>query len=245
MHRPPTEFNSQQHRHIKGFTLIELLVAIAIIAILAAILIPAIGGVRQTANKAECVSRIRQLVIATKAYGNEHGGRAPHPNLTVDGEPSFSHAPHFYSEAAFEKTLKLYLEDRFAAMYCPSALSEDPNGTYDPQVQRVANKPNDFVSYQYFNGDSNGTNPTGKPKPEYNLLFRNTINAPEQYAMWGCLTYVTGSRTYGHMEGRSAGTTPEGMNAGYADGSVRWVPSEQLESYTEDGSYLWPKPNYN
>jgi len=224
-----------------AFSLIELLVAIAIIAILAGILIPTIGHVRKSAKSAECVSRIRQLVIASKAYGNEHQGRPPHPAV-INGNPSFGHAPHRYAVAAYNETLRDYLGSRFDTMYCPGALSEDPNGTYDPKVQRNSDNPNDFVSYQYFHADADGANATGKPLPEYNLLFKSMINAPEEYAMWGCLTYIAGSRSYGHEEGRSSSSTVSGMNAGFADGSVRWVPFEQLEAFSADGSYLWPKP---
>jgi prepilin-type N-terminal cleavage/methylation domain-containing protein/prepilin-type processing-associated H-X9-DG protein len=44
-----------------AFTLIELLVVIAIIAILAALLLPGLAAAKQTANKAKCISNLRQL----------------------------------------------------------------------------------------------------------------------------------------------------------------------------------------
>jgi len=231
-------------RDPQGFTLIELLVVIAIIAILAAVLIPTISKIRSSSSKAECVSRIRQLVIASKAYGNEHQGRPPYPAV-INGNPSYGHAPHRYAVAAFNETLRDYLGNRFDTMHCPGALSDDPNGTYDPEFQRNSDNPNDFVSYQYFHADSNGSNATGNPLPEYNFLFKSMINAPEGYAMWGCLTYTAGTRSFGHVEGRSSSGTIAGMNAGYADGSVRWVPFEQLEAFSGDGSYLWPEPINN
>jgi prepilin-type N-terminal cleavage/methylation domain-containing protein/prepilin-type processing-associated H-X9-DG protein len=49
------------HTKLTGFTLIELLVVIAIIGILAAILIPAISGVRKSANASKSVSNLRQI----------------------------------------------------------------------------------------------------------------------------------------------------------------------------------------
>lgn len=55
-----------------GFTLIELLVCIAIIAILAAILIPVISKVRTNALRTGSVSNLRQLYVACSLYANDH-----------------------------------------------------------------------------------------------------------------------------------------------------------------------------
>ena len=58
----------------RGFTLIELLVVISIIAILAAMLLPAIGAVREAAHSARCQSSQRQLGLAVQSYASDNDG---------------------------------------------------------------------------------------------------------------------------------------------------------------------------
>ncbi|MDR3183535.1 MAG: DUF1559 domain-containing protein, partial [Planctomycetaceae bacterium] len=54
-----------------AFTLIELLVVTAIILLLAGILIPAVNGARESARRAQCIARQRDIVTAMTAYHTE------------------------------------------------------------------------------------------------------------------------------------------------------------------------------
>ncbi len=57
-----------------GLTLIELLVVIAIIAVLLAVLLPSLSGVRAAGRSAVCLSQQRQLGLALAGYATEHEG---------------------------------------------------------------------------------------------------------------------------------------------------------------------------
>ena len=69
-----------------AFTLIELLVVIAIIALLMAILMPALSYVRKQARSGACQSNLRQLCLAMNLYALDHDDRTM----------PFSHQPGMY-----------------------------------------------------------------------------------------------------------------------------------------------------
>jgi prepilin-type N-terminal cleavage/methylation domain-containing protein/prepilin-type processing-associated H-X9-DG protein len=61
----------------RAFTLIELLVVMAVIAILAALLLPALSQARESARATRCASNLRQLALAVQLYVHEMEDRLP------------------------------------------------------------------------------------------------------------------------------------------------------------------------
>lgn len=79
-------------KQARAFTLVELLVVIGIIAILMAILMPALNRARAAANNVQCMSNVRQLVHAVIMYANDNQGWTPYyypftPLTTPANEP--------------------------------------------------------------------------------------------------------------------------------------------------------------
>jgi prepilin-type N-terminal cleavage/methylation domain-containing protein len=77
------KINLRAVRRRFAFTLIELLVVIAIIAILSALLLPALSGAKQRARTIQCVSNLHQISLAMRLYADDFNGLYPESGETI------------------------------------------------------------------------------------------------------------------------------------------------------------------
>ncbi len=89
-----------------AFTLIELLVVVAIIAILAGMLLPAVGMVKEQARNSNCKSNLRQISSCMYAYMGDHESRFPTGWTTTTGYVSWDDLLSDYDGREMNDTTK-------------------------------------------------------------------------------------------------------------------------------------------
>lgn len=114
---------------LRAFSLIELLAAVAVIAILAAILIPVIGLARDSASQTRCLNNLRQFGIAAHNYALNHAGVLPPCNMQNPSGGSSSWPWKRFISEFLEKELTASQTNQWdpAVMRCPVYRSRYPN----------------------------------------------------------------------------------------------------------------------
>ena len=151
-------------RSVKGFTLVELLVVIAMIAILAALLLPVLSRAKTRGQRTVCLNNLHQINLGVRMYSDDSHDATPSP-----GGSAATNEVTLYS--GYKALMKSYVglngasspQDRLFA--CPSDIfypsDVTTNGLYPPQyVQESLHDKSffDFSSYT-FNGGDNATRP--------------------------------------------------------------------------------------
>jgi prepilin-type N-terminal cleavage/methylation domain-containing protein/prepilin-type processing-associated H-X9-DG protein len=116
----------------RGFTLIELLVVITIVAILAALLLPALASAKERSKATACMSNLRQIGIAIRGYADDSSGNIPFgpkaPSFTspFDLYPSTGAPTSLLSlsggaPVALGLLLRSYVASQPKVLFCPGS----------------------------------------------------------------------------------------------------------------------------
>ncbi len=122
-------------RRAGKFTLVELLVVISIIAIIAALLMPALGKAREAARKAFCLSHLKDMAVSSLMYADNNKEYFPPGHRYNSGEAKdfwWSILTQIVYPKVIEKSYGIPMDSYYKTFQCPS--EKIPTGG-DPSFQ--------------------------------------------------------------------------------------------------------------
>lgn len=224
----------RRSRSNNGFTLIELLVVIAIIAILAGMLLPALGKAKQRATGAACTSNQKQLILAVNLYASENndflptgagmggGGYWPGPTPAI--------TTGITETEALKRTTK-GLTNGILWRYCPAV------GAYHcPGDLRTKNrKPGKGWAYDSYSKADPAGEAGGWSDPKYSFRRMTDVATPTD-----AFVFVEESDPRGYENGTWAFNIPPGWVDTFAVFHGNWSTFAYADAHCE--GHRWVDP---
>ena len=157
--RPPPHDREQDAAG--AFTLVELLVVVAILALLLAILLPALGRGRDLTNFATCKSRLHRVGLGVTAYAQDYRGKLAQTATLENPLPEVVEA--YYRARPYVQ----YPQE----FYCPSVTK--PGEIYTPENFDAGR-----IAYFYYCARQ------APPDPYISTFLRHIVTWPRNLAVW-------------------------------------------------------------
>ena len=221
----------------RAFTLIELLVVISIIALLIAILLPALGAAKESSRRIACMSNTKQHNTMRSAFAADNKQGIPVGRTQTMQDCYYL----YYVNGEFLLNGRLLeggysTDESYAPWMCPSFIDQTPNGTFTENSNRnpwppgSAGNKNTRAHYAVRPmRDLDMLNGSSYPNTNYQHLqewWRDTGTYSDQYCPK--LDDMKSEMAVGaeimsnaaNMDSRHEG---KGMNVGYVDGHAEWT----------------------
>ena len=199
---------------MSAFTLIELLVVIAIIAILAGLMLAALGRSKEQGNRAACMSNLRQLHTLATGFAADNDGALP--------------VGYRLGQKQFNTTLYTAANNQYVLLgkLLASGAIKDPRFFFCPSEHDTTQGYNTKDNPWPIQGGKNlqggyGTNP---------LVDWGSGDLPQDPAKLTNLERVPLIADGVGMPKRVDSRHKDGVNVIYTDGSARWVPREKFNT---------------
>ncbi len=221
-----------------AFTLIELLVVISVIAVLAGMLIPAVGLVQEGARASTCANNLRQVLMATLAYANEEEGRLPNADpLNGAGWNWRLRVGQQLLPDVSEAQLRTQLYERKGPLTCPSAVRNRP-------MPSTAGGLSGYATFAQNSRISNAPFPMATlasiSKASTTMLYQEGawIPASSYWHPTSLHSSGTGGNAAFFPEAAHRGTQ---VSVGFADGHVEKLPLTQIpiDIISTAGAQFW------
>lgn len=160
----------------RAFSLIELLVVVAIVSLLLAVLLPALGRARQQGKRTVCLSNMRQIGVAVRMYLPDHGDWFPRTMETVStGSPQ---TVSWWAIDNYQRALEPYIAQDIGGVNAAGRTATRRNVWFDP------GDPDAAIPAMWGSFSDNGLI-TGVPRRESQLRRpAETVYATLRHANW-------------------------------------------------------------
>ncbi len=208
-----------------GFTLIELLVVVAIIALLAALLLPTLSSVMNKAQQTQCASNLRQIGTALFAYAADNNNTLPAVGTPYSPPSEFyswGHAVWPYAGYDIAKFIFPTNDVCVRAGATEKNIFRCPSTWKKPKAAPTVSAGVNANLYSYGLNPNPVSNPVGTENADGTPIHLSAILSPAETAMVTETSFCLGSRS-GYLYWFGLLPHSGGSNFLFYDGHVQWL----------------------